>query len=143
MHSVLGSGSTFSVSIPQGLAPGPAAKDRGWYGQFSAPGVSVLLVDDNSVNLTVAQRLLERFDLTVDCASGGEESLDLLKEKKYDCVLMDHMMPGIDGVEALRQTAADTGTGKSPCHCPDSQRHEGHAGSFSFPAALMIICPSP
>lgn len=102
MHSVLGSGSTFSVSIPQGLAPGPAAKDQVGT-DISAPGVSVLLVDDNSVNLTVAQRLLERFDLTVDCASGGEESLDLLKDKKYDCVLMDHMMPGIDGVEALKR----------------------------------------
>ena len=104
VESEFGTGSTFSVSLPQGTGSKEnetAAPTEG--SSISAPGITVLLVDDNSVNLTVAARLLQRFELDVDCAASGEESLEKLKEKKYDCVLMDHMMPGMDGVEALRQ----------------------------------------
>jgi len=102
VESEFGTGSTFSVSLPQGTgtaAPEPEPEA----GSISVPGLRVLLVDDNSVNLTVAQRLLRRFELDVDTAVSGEESLEKLRKGKYDWVLMDHMMPGMDGVEALRQ----------------------------------------
>ena len=102
VESVYGSGSTFTVTVPQGQGAPPAeAKAEGQ--TITAPGVKVLLVDDNSVNLTVAERLLKRFELTVDTATSGEDCLELLRDNKYDCVLLDHMMPVLDGVETLRR----------------------------------------
>lgn len=102
VESVYGSGSTFTVSIPQGVGT-PSGEEKAGGQAVTAPGVRVLLVDDNSVNLTVAERLLRRFDLDVDTAASGEECLELLKSHSYDCVLLDHMMPGMDGVETLRR----------------------------------------
>lgn len=103
LESVYGSGSTFSVAIPQGVGAPPEEDGRTEGLSVSAPGVRVLLVDDNSVNLTVAERLLRRFDLAVDTAASGEECLELLRANKYHCVLLDHMMPVMDGVETLRR----------------------------------------
>ena len=102
VESVYGSGSTFTVSIPQGVGT-PSGEEKTGGQAITAPGVRVLLVDDNSVNLTVAERLLRRFDLDVDTAASGEECLELLKLNSYDCVLLDHMMPCMDGVETLRR----------------------------------------
>ena len=67
---------------------------------FIAPSAKVLIVDDNAVNLTVAEGLLEPLKMQVDTASGGKEAIDMISAKHYDIVFMDHMMPEIDGVEA-------------------------------------------
>ena len=67
---------------------------------FIAPDAKVLIVDDNAVNLTVAEGLLEPLKMQVDTAGGGKEALDRITKEHYDIVFMDHMMPEIDGVEA-------------------------------------------
>ena len=67
---------------------------------FIAPDAKVLIVDDNAVNLTVAEGLLEPLKMQVDTATGGKEAIDMISEEHYDIVFMDHMMPEIDGVEA-------------------------------------------
>ena len=67
---------------------------------FIAPEAKVLIVDDNAVNLTVAEGLLEPLKMQVDTATGGKEAIDMISAKHYDIVFMDHMMPEIDGVEA-------------------------------------------
>ena len=67
---------------------------------FIAPEAKVLIVDDNAVNLTVAEGLLEPLKMQVDTAGGGKEALDMVSKEHYDIVFMDHMMPEIDGVEA-------------------------------------------
>jgi signal transduction histidine kinase/CheY-like chemotaxis protein/HPt (histidine-containing phosphotransfer) domain-containing protein len=103
VESVFGSGSTFTVTIPQGLGAPPTEAKAAEGQTITAPGIRVLLVDDNSVNLTVAERLLRRFELTVDTAASGEDCLELLNDNTYDCVLLDHMMPVMDGVETLRR----------------------------------------
>ncbi len=59
-----------------------------------------LVVDDNTVNLIVAQSIFEEYGATVDTVLSGEEALDVLQTTKYDMVFMDHMMPKMDGVEA-------------------------------------------
>ena len=67
---------------------------------FIAPDAKVLIVDDNAVNLTVAEGLLEPLRMQVDTAGGGKEAIDQISKEHYDIVFMDHMMPEIDGVEA-------------------------------------------
>jgi len=67
--------------------------------RFSAPDACVLIVDDISTNLKVANGLLLPFGMKVDMANSGYEAIDMIKEKQYDLVFMDHRMPGIDGVE--------------------------------------------
>ena len=66
---------------------------------FTAPEARVLLVDDMPTNLVVAKGLLAPYEMEVDTCDSGEEAVALLREKDYDLVLMDHMMPGLDGIE--------------------------------------------
>ena len=61
--------------------------------------VAALVVDDNRINLMVCERMLELYGVSVTTASGGEEALELCRDNKFDILFVDHMMPGIDGVE--------------------------------------------
>ncbi len=63
-------------------------------------GARVLVVDDNKVNVKVLCAYLKKFDINADVAYGGEESVEAVKNKEYDLIFMDHMMPGMDGIEA-------------------------------------------
>ena len=65
--------------------------------------VDVLVVDDISTNLKVAEGLLKSHGITPDLALSGHEAIDLVSSKDYDVVFMDHMMPGMDGVEACKR----------------------------------------
>jgi CheY-like chemotaxis protein len=69
-------------------------------------GISILVVEDNSFNIMVAQSLLERGGATVDVATNGEEALNKLQPGKYHLVLMDLNMPVMDGFEATRRLRA-------------------------------------
>ena len=77
-----------------------AGEDENNEFDFIAPEAEVLIVDDNAVNLTVAEGLLEPLRMQVDTATGGKEAIDMISHKHYDIIFMDHMMPEIDGVEA-------------------------------------------
>ena len=70
---------------------------------FKAEQASALVVDDNQMNLDVAEGLLLPYGIQVTCVESGEEALKALKETGYDIVFMDHMMPVMDGVETLRK----------------------------------------
>ena len=75
---------------------------------FRAPEGKILVVDDNAVNLKVAQGLLRTFGLTVDTCKSGRECLDILRTSKiYDIIFMDHMMPELDGIETLNLIRSD------------------------------------
>lgn len=67
---------------------------------FVAPDAHILVVDDNSVNLTVASGLLEPIKMRIDTASSAAEAIEKIHHVKYDLIFMDHMMPEVDGVEA-------------------------------------------
>ncbi len=67
---------------------------------FTAPDAEILIVDDNSVNLTVAEGLLEPLEMHVDTAESAQSAIEKLHRKPYDLIFMDHMMPEVDGVEA-------------------------------------------
>lgn len=69
---------------------------------FVAPDAKVLIVDDNEVNLTVAQGLLEPLQMQLTKATSGVMALELIKQNEFDLIFMDHMMPELDGVETTR-----------------------------------------
>ena len=112
VSSVYGSGSTFTVLIPQRVIDSkplgnillnkPTDEYKDIYQEsFKAPNANILIVDDNKMNLLIAKKLLEKTEVNVDMAYSADESFALAKSKKYDLILMDHMMPEKDGIEAM------------------------------------------
>lgn len=71
--------------------------------ELDASFVHVLVVDDNRMNIRVVEGLLKEYQIQVSFALSGEEALKKIKTKEYDLIFMDHMMPGMDGVEALHR----------------------------------------
>ncbi|MBO4910347.1 MAG: response regulator, partial [Lachnospiraceae bacterium] len=69
------------------------------YVKFTAPDAKVLIVDDNTINLSIAVGLLEPLKVQCEVAQSGKEAIEKVREKTYDLILMDHMMPEMDGVE--------------------------------------------
>ncbi len=67
--------------------------------EFVAPDANILIVDDNDVNLKVAEGLLKPLNMKIDTAISGMEAIDKISKVHYDIVFMDHMMPELDGVE--------------------------------------------
>lgn len=63
----------------------------------------ILAVDDNERNLMVIKQLLRRSKAVVETAPGGKRALEVCREKKYDLILLDHMMPDLDGIETLHR----------------------------------------
>ena len=69
---------------------------------FIAPDARILVVDDNSINLSIAVGLLEPMKVKCEVAQSGDEALEKIKQFKFDLILMDHMMPGMDGIETTQ-----------------------------------------
>lgn len=113
VKSEYGKGSIFSFSVVQKVIDrAPLGDFRKQYDKsvknsisykekFIAPLGKILVVDDNAMNLAVAQDLLRKTKLQIDVAASGEECLELLKRKEYHLICMDHMMPIMDGVQTL------------------------------------------
>ena len=70
--------------------------------EFIAPDAEILVVDDNEPNLMVAEGLLAPLQMKIDKATGGKQALDMIENKHYDLVFMDHMMPEMDGIETTQ-----------------------------------------
>ena len=113
VESIYGKGSTFSFVVPQKIAGkellGDYKKtandellsDAEVRKPFVAPNAQILAVDDTRVNITVVKGLLKRLKVQFDSALSGQECLDKVKNKHYDIILLDHMMPEMDGIETL------------------------------------------
>lgn len=69
---------------------------------FTAPEAEILVVDDNTINLTVTEGLLEPMKMHIDTALSGKIAIDKISQKHYDLIFMDHMMPELDGIETTR-----------------------------------------
>ncbi len=114
VSSVYTKGSTFTVTIEQEMVSeatigrfDPSVKMRrdrsaGFRQIFEAPQACVLIVDDNEANLLVERKLLRHTLMKVETANSGQEALSACLEKRYDVILMDHLMPGMDGIECLK-----------------------------------------
>ena len=104
MASVYGEGSVFTFILP--LVEGnPALIEQEGFASFviAKEGARVLVVDDNEISRKVAVAYLVRHNIRAEIASNGFEAIEKIKAACYDLVLMDHMMPGMDGVEATRR----------------------------------------
>lgn len=71
--------------------------------RFTAPNARILVVDDVEINLKVVSNLLKQLKLQIDTATSGEASIELACKNKYDIIFMDHMMPGMNGIETLEK----------------------------------------
>lgn len=76
------------------------------YVNFTAPEAKILIVDDNEMNLKVAAGLLEPLKMQIDTADSGGRALQLVRQKQYHIIFMDHMMPVMDGIEATEHIRA-------------------------------------
>ncbi len=118
VNSKYGKGSVFTVEIPQQISSDSPmgnfaegrdrmnANESAGNARFCAPNAKVLVVDDVELNLEVVCALLERTMIQVDTATNGEQCLEKIREKRYDIIFMDHMMPGMDGMETLSHIKA-------------------------------------
>ena len=66
------------------------------------PEAKILLVDDNQINLGVAEALMAPYQMQIDCAASGKQAVQAVTEVDYDLIFLDHMMPEMDGVETLK-----------------------------------------
>ena len=114
VESVYGKGSTFTVCLRQRIAGeelmGTLEESSGSHRQqqksapvFTAPEARILAVDDNKVNLTVIRGLLRKTQVQIDCVTSGRECLEYAARQHYDVILLDHMMPSMDGIETLEE----------------------------------------
>ena len=112
VDSTPGEGSEFSIIIRQTISDetpigetkfsareGSNAKTN--LGEIKLTGKKVLAVDDTAINLKLLKRVLSHYEMEVDLAVSGAQSIQKCSSKEYDIILMDQMMPGIDGVEAM------------------------------------------
>ena len=74
--------------------------------QFAAPRAKILVVDDNDVNLQVAEGLLKKYGISPELCTSGFKALELLEKNQYDIIFMDHQMPEMDGMETARKIRA-------------------------------------
>ena len=121
VSSIYMKGTTFTADIPQqssGMETVGEINLEGRHGlnvhrkyvrTFEAPEARVLVVDDNAANLLVVEKLLRDTAMTIDTASDGEQALVNTLHNRYDLIFMDHLMPGMDGVECLSRIRTQTG----------------------------------
>lgn len=149
-------GSSFTVKIPQCIADETpigslenlwkknAASNPKTEGYLYAPEAEVLVVDDNKMNLNVVKTLLKRTAIRLTLANSGTECLELCKDKRYDLILMDHMMPDPDGIETLhllrkdetslnRETKVIVFTANAIVGMAENYKKEGFADYISKP----------
>ena len=82
---------------------------------FVAPSAEILVVDDNTINLTVAKGLMNPLQMKIDAALSGKEAVLMVTDKRYDIIFMDHMMPEMDGIETVQIIRTECGeNGTSP-----------------------------
>ena len=120
VESEYGKGSSFCVEIPQTIMNSEPIgdvqssskmqyhKEQAERKCFTAPEAKVLVVDDNEMNLEVVKGLLKRTKIQVDMAESGLECLEKTREKQYDLIFMDHMMPELDGIETFKLLQKET-----------------------------------
>ena len=122
VESVYGEGSVFSFDLEQKVVKWDPvgnyeeafkqslSERRNYREKFTAPDAKVLVVDDNPINLKVFSGLLSRTMMQIDTAESGEEAVLLYKNKQFDVIFLDHMMPNKDGIETLKEMRGIKGT---------------------------------
>ena len=104
VESQYGKGSRFSFVLAQNYVnTSPVPQNISSNKELELGDKLILVVDDVPLNLKVVEVLLKPFGANVELVNNGKDALEMMKQKKYDLILLDHMMPGMDGVETLKQ----------------------------------------
>jgi len=115
VDSIYTKGTVFTIELKQEIAdPTPigntqlavgvkAEEEEQYQRLFEAPAARVLLVDDNDMNVMVVKKLLEATKVEIDVANSGEECLEKTRQRMYHVILMDYMMPRMNGQETLKR----------------------------------------
>lgn len=116
VESQLGEGSCFHFklffeSVNKGVSAEPNAENKA---ELRLRNFKILLVDDNDVNLFIAEKMLLKSGAQVTTASNGQIAIDILRESQFDAILMDIQMPVLDGYEATRIIRNDMKLTKIP-----------------------------
>lgn len=117
VESEYGKGSRFSFELKQWIVSNEPignleerikhqSSDYKYRVSFTAPKAQLLVVDDNTINRTVFVNLLKQTKVQIDEADSGMACLEKIKEKRYDLIFLDHMMPEMDGIETLHNMKA-------------------------------------
>jgi CheY-like chemotaxis protein/HPt (histidine-containing phosphotransfer) domain-containing protein len=117
VESTYGEGTQVTITIPQKIVdtcpvsemPKMVQAERKIGDIFAAPDVKVLIVDDNAINRKVARGFLKNYAFDLTEAESGPEAIELVRSVRYDIIFMDHMMPGMDGIEAVEIIRRDCG----------------------------------
>ena len=129
--STYGLGSEFSFELVQGVVKWEAMGNyeasyrsnnrtrKTFSVKFTAPEANILVVDDNPMNIVVFKGLIKKMLIVTDTATNGDECIRLSQSKKYDAIFLDHLMPGKDGIETLKELKAqsDNPNLKTPVVC--------------------------
>ncbi len=100
----------YAYPVMKILNEGQAARDIELSDNVEKPvfsGVKALVVDDEPMNLVVAEGLFREYEMIIDIAGSGREAIEKCRKNDYDLVFMDHMMPEMDGVEAMKLIRKD------------------------------------
>jgi CheY-like chemotaxis protein len=106
-----GMGTSFSVIVNQKVASlDPIGDVNSLYAEkinefsyFDCSNYRMLVVDDNEIDLKVFERLLRFYRIKVDLINNGQEALEMYKRNHYDIIVVDHLMPGMDGIDTLKE----------------------------------------
>ncbi len=110
VESVYGEGTTFIVEIPQKIVdtrtlsemPAEEVQKEEEFNPFTVKDCRVLVVDDNRINRKVAATFLQSYGFEIDEADSGPAAIELVRRTRYEIIFMDHMMPKMDGIEAVQ-----------------------------------------
>jgi len=111
VESTYGVGTTFIINIPQkvtgsdsiSLSDSDTEQDVINANTLQLTNCHFLVVDDTKTNLKIATKYLEKYEAQIDTCLSGPDSIELCRKNTYNIIFMDHMMPGMDGVEAMKQ----------------------------------------
>ncbi|MGH8130589.1 MAG: response regulator [Steroidobacteraceae bacterium] len=103
------------------------------------PGRRALVVDDSKSARVVLSRMLEKYGIEVDSAESAESALEYLKDRRPDVIFMDHLMPGMDGLQAVREIKANPELSAIPIMMYTSQEGELYGGQARASGAIGVL----
>ena len=113
VDSKYGEGSTFTLYLEQKISDKAYSMENHEVANVDISGVNILAVDDTKVNLILIDKMLGKCDAKVTAVGSGEICLKVCAVNKFDVILLDHMMPEMDGVEVFKHLRSEDGLNKN------------------------------
>src|SRR5271157_6569962 len=98
-----------------------------------------LVVDDSKSARVILSRMLEKYDIEVDMAESAEQAIEYLKHDRPDAIFMDHLMPGMDGLQAVQAIKGNPQTAMIPIMMYTSQEGELYVGQARALVAMGVL----